>query len=113
MMGAMTLTSCAWQAIETRSACCIKVISRLPTTTASVTSYTSSISGPGSRMSRFVSPEKSAWYHTFHSSKLTMINLSECLVAATWSAVATTALMKRCMFSAQARKESMSPSIGS
>ena len=37
-MGAMTLTSCAWQAIETRSVCCRRVMSRLPTTTASVTS---------------------------------------------------------------------------
>lgn len=75
-MGAMTLTSCAWHAIETRSVCCRRVMRRLPTTTASVTSETSSMSSGASRISSELSAWTRSWNHTFHSSKETMIRLS-------------------------------------
>ena len=112
MIGAITFASCARHATATRSLCRSSEISRLPTTTASVTLYSSSIRrgatshwscGPSVRRDR--SP-----YQTFHSSKEMPIFLLLLSSAPTWSAVATTASMKRSMFTAEARNDAVSPS---
>ncbi len=58
-IGAITLTSWAWQAMPTRSAWLSRVIRRLPTTAASVTSYSSSISH-GSRATPACPPRPQA-----------------------------------------------------
>lgn len=113
-IGAITLASCAWQATPTRSACRSSVISRSPTTTASTAVKSSSMSAGASTQPR---RSRSAWrrdsYQTFHSSKeIFSFRVCRCL-AATWSAVATTSLMKLSMSTAEARMLARSPSDGS
>ena len=69
-IGAIVLTSCAWQATVTRSLCRSRVMSSEPTTTASSTVYASSLSRGATVHSPGVSLLCSAlWYQTFHSSK--------------------------------------------
>ena len=87
-----------------------------PTTTASVTLYPSSsrrgASGHSSCWKVFERASHSGRYQTFHSSKERVIRLLDFSRAPTWSAVATTASMKDSMSTAEARKESTSPSSG-
>ena len=90
-MGAMTLTSWARQAAVTRSLCRSSAISRLPTTTASVTVYSSSITRGATAHS---SATGAAWkrdrYQTFHSSNESMMRFRLRRRAPTLSAVDTT-----------------------
>ena len=101
MIGAMTLTSCARDAERTRSACCSRVISRSPKTTASSTLYWSSSwrgatgQSSGRRCFACLLATSECRYQTFHSSNEIMMRLSLLRAAATWSAVATTCSMKR------------------
>ena len=80
----------------TRSLRLRSVISRLPTTTASATVYTSSSCRGAWRHSSLTS--WASWccvmYQTFHSSKEMLIFLFERFLYPTWSAVATTVSMK-------------------
>ena len=107
-IGAMTLTSWAWHAMPTRSACRSRLTRRLPTTTASVTVKTSSMSSGASRHSRPAWPPNRDWYQTFHSSKEIRSFRGLRSTAPTWSAVATIASMKRSMSTPEARKLSVS-----
>ena len=114
-IGAMTFTSCAWHAIPTRSAWRSRVMSRLPTTAASTTSYVSSISRRASTQSvRACSGSfQFVWYHTFHSSTETRSRRRDLRRAPTWSAVATTASMARSRSTLLPRKSSAVASTGS
>src|SRR5258705_6171911 len=69
-IGAITLTSWAWQATGTRSLWRSRQISRPPTTTASATVYSSSMSRGAMLHSVGGGADwKRDRYHTFHSSK--------------------------------------------
>ena len=58
-------------------------------------------------------PTNFDWYQTFHSSKESFSFLRLRSVAPTWSAVATTEVMKRSMSAEEARKLAVSPSRSS
>ena len=80
-IGAMTLTSCAWLAILTRSPWRSSELRKVPTTTASVTLYVSSIRRGCSRqpfdtLCGWSSVSRPVWYQTFHSSN----EMSTCFV---------------------------------
>ncbi|WP_227497179.1 hypothetical protein [Planctomonas psychrotolerans] len=99
-IGAITFTSCAWFAIFTRSPWRSSEFSSVPTTTASVTLYSSSITRGCSRHPAFEtlcgwsSVSRPRWYQTFHSSNERSMNFLCLPRARTASAVATTDSMK-------------------
>ena len=99
-IGAMTLTNCAWLAILTRSPCRSSEFSRVPTTTASVTLYLSSMTRGCSRHPAFATlwgwswVSRPRWYQTFHSSKERLMCFLCFPFARTASAVAMTDSMK-------------------
>ena len=96
----MTLTSCAWLAILTRSPWRSSELSRVPTTTASVTLYLSSMTRGCSRQPALAtlcgwsSVSRPRWYQTFHSSKDRLMCFLCLPLARTASAVAMTDSMK-------------------
>ncbi|MDI2022051.1 hypothetical protein PJL18_02580 [Paenarthrobacter nicotinovorans] len=99
-IGAITLTSCAWLAIFTRSPWRSSELSRVPTTTASVTLYWSSMTRGCSRhgaltmLLSWSSVSRPRWYQTFHSSKDRLMCFLCLPLALTASAVAITDSMK-------------------
>jgi hypothetical protein len=115
-IGAITLTSCAWFAIFTRSPCRSSELRSVPTTTASVTLYSSSMTRGCSRQPAFSmrcgwsSPSSPRWYQTFHSSNERSIRFRFFRRAPVASAVATTDSMKKSMSTLLARKLRTSPS---
>ena len=99
-MSGMTLTSWATQAIRTRSACRSRLMRRLPTTSASVTSWVSSAMAGGSWWmasggSAAALASCSAMRQTFHSSTLSPIRRREPVAAAVSSTMAPTASRRR------------------
>jgi hypothetical protein len=117
-MGAITFTSCARLAIDTRSELRSSEFSSEPTTTASVTEYSSSMMrgccchGPANRGS-LSTPLNRDWYQTFHSSTLMPIVRPSVRPASTPSMIAATSAMYRSRPAPEARKLSTSPSVSS
>ena len=103
MIGAMTLTSWARQAILTRSLWRIRLIIRQPTISASSKVYTSSRRPGASTQWGIFASASLEWNQTFHSSKESMIFFLERFLARTNSQVAVTASMKASMSRLPAR----------
>ena len=105
-IGAMTLTSCAWQAIADP----VRVLQQGDEQAADDDGVGDGVGVLDQRRglaeSRLLSPSKRDWYQTFHSSKEIADALVGAASAATWSAVATTARMNASMSTAEARKAS-------